>query len=95
VLGASLTRTLEAELNATPPLQPALFSELEKEQLSRNRDSLRARAEAIPGESERGGGDSEAVCLAVTADVSGGGDVVGALKFKRSRQRVKPEALSI
>jgi hypothetical protein len=48
-----LARTLEAELKAEPPMQLSLFTDTEKEQLSRNRDSLKARLEAIPGEIER------------------------------------------
>jgi hypothetical protein len=45
-----LRRSILAELGAKPPVQLALWAEPEKEQLERNRDALRTRADAVPAE---------------------------------------------
>jgi superfamily II DNA or RNA helicase len=48
-----LDRNIRAQLEEAAPVQLALFSEPEREQLERNRDALRARLDAIPAEIER------------------------------------------
>lgn len=48
-----LARTLQEELKSEPPLQLLLFSDQEKDQLARDRDSLQARLDAIPAEITR------------------------------------------
>ena len=48
-----LERSIHEELDAKPAAQLDLFTRDEREQLERNRQSLRARLESIPGELER------------------------------------------
>jgi len=50
---AELRERILAELSAPPDVQLRLFDDEEREQLERNRDFLRSRAEGIPAEVER------------------------------------------
>jgi hypothetical protein len=51
ILG-ELEKGIRDELNTGEPEQLALWSDAERDQLHRNRDALRLRLEALPGELE-------------------------------------------
>ena len=73
-----LQRAIERELVDPVSPQLSLFSNPEREQFERNRDFLRARANAHPrGDRPRDGGDPGPLCRPAAPDVPGGRDVPG------------------